>query len=184
MTFPAVGTGAFSVICLQISVGARDPVLSGLDRALQGSASPWTQLLSASRDFPHPMGALASLAVQPQIPNQISLSREVEGKVEGMADAWQGKVPGGEAVWLDSSERKLQEGRQRQREDTRGDGFSINKTAGQILAGLWKHLHPVPEANTELLLAHYQQLVLWVQHRGGHDEPVLPWTYTTHHDSS
>ena len=47
-----------------------------------------------------------------------------------------------------------------------GKGFSINKTAGQILAGLWKHLHPVPEASSELLLAHYWQLVLWAQPEG------------------
>ena len=60
-----------------------------------------------------------------------------------------------------------QEGRQRQRGDAGGEGFSINKTAGQLLAGLWKHLHPVPEASSELLLAHYWQLVLWAQPEGG-----------------
>lgn len=44
--------------------------------------------------------------------------------------------------------------------------FSINKTAGQILTGLWKHLHLVPKASIELLLAHYWQLVLWAQPGG------------------
>lgn len=62
--------------------------------------------------------------------------------------------------------REPQDWRQRQRADTRGGGFSINKTAGQILAGLWKRLHPVPEASSELLLAHYWQLVLWAQPGG------------------
>lgn len=75
-------------------------------------------------------------------------------------------------VWLDplrgcGNQREPQEGRQRQREDTGGEGFSINKTAGQILAGLWKHLHLVPEASSELLFAHYWQLVLWAQPGGG-----------------
>lgn len=65
------------------------------------------------------------------------------------------------------NQREPQEGRQRQRGDTRGEGFSINKTAGQILAGLWKHLHPVPEASSELFLAHYWQLVLWAPPGGG-----------------
>lgn len=65
------------------------------------------------------------------------------------------------------NQREPQEGRQRQRRDAGGEGFSINKTAGQILAGLWKHLHPVPEASSELLLAHYWQLVLWAQPEGG-----------------
>lgn len=62
--------------------------------------------------------------------------------------------------------REPQEWRQGQRGDTRGEGFSINKTAGQILAGLCKHLHLVPEASSELLLAHYWQLVFWAQPQG------------------
>ena len=53
------------------------------------------------------------------------------------------------------NQREPQEESQRQSGDTGGEGCSINKTAGQILAGLWKHLHPVPEASSELLLAHY-----------------------------
>lgn len=81
--------------------------------------------------------------------------------------------------------REPQEGRQRQRGDTGGEGFSINKTAGQILAGLWKHLHPLPEASSELLLAHYWQLVLWAQPGGG--GPLLaltPLDTHTHHESN
>lgn len=69
---------------------------------------------------------------------------------------------------LDSSEVAGAMGGETETErGTRGERFSINKTAGQILAGLCKHLHPVPEASSELLLAHYWQLVLWAQPRGG-----------------
>lgn len=69
---------------------------------------------------------------------------------------------------LDSSEAVGATGGETETErSTRGERFSINKTAGQILASLCKHLHPVPEASSELLLAHYGQLVLWAQPRGG-----------------
>lgn len=78
----------------------------------------------------------------------------------------------GDGVWLDLSEAVGTRGSHRRgdrdREGTPGEkGFSINKTAGQILAGLWKRLHPVPEASSELLLAYYWQLVLWAQPCGG-----------------
>lgn len=56
--------------------------------------------------------------------------------------------------WTLQKLREPREGKTETERGTRGERFSINKTAGQILAGLCKHLHPVPEASSELLLAH------------------------------
>lgn len=99
-----------------------------------------------------------------------------------------GRVGGGLVGPLRScgNHREPQEGGQRQRGDIGRERFSINRTAGQILAGLWKHLHPVPEASSELLLAHYWQLVLWAQPwgEGGTISSPSPGHTHTHHESN
>lgn len=92
-------------------------------------------------------------------------SYKVRGRREGARED-DGRVEDGKR--LDSSEAAGATGGETETErGTRGERLSINKTSGQILAGLCKHLHPVPEASSELLLAHYWQLVLWAQPRGG-----------------
>lgn len=94
-----------------------------------------------------------------------NVSCKVRGRRDGDRED-DGRVEDGKG--LDSSEAAEATGEETETErGTRGERFSINKTAGQILAGLGKHLHPVPEASSELLVAHYWQLVLWAQPRGG-----------------